>query len=73
MGYDNYSDPPPRGGGGLVEDHGFDGVMNTFPVPTEEGVPRLVASVSFLCVMSAAASVSEVLSDHIDMWGLPAH
>ena len=59
--------------GGFVEDHGFDCVMNTFPVLTEEGAPRLVASVSFPCVMSAAASVSEVFSDHIDMWGLPAH
>ena len=58
---------------GFVEDHGFDGVVNTFLVPTEDDEPRLLASVSFPGVMSGATGASEKFCDHIDMWALPAH
>lgn len=57
----------------FVEEHDFDGVVNTFLVPSEEDNPALVASVSFPGVMSAATGASEKFSDHIDMWALPAH
>lgn len=56
----------------FVEEHGFDGVMNIFLVPSEESVPRLLGSVSFPGVMSAATGASKKFSDHIDMWALPA-
>lgn len=57
----------------FVEDHGFDRVVNTFLVPSEENVPARVASVSFPGVMAATTSASEKFSDYIDMWALPAH
>ena len=57
----------------FVEAHGFDRVVNTFLVPSEEDSPALLASVSFPGVMSAATGASEKFSDHIDMWALPAH
>ena len=57
----------------VTEEHDFDGVVNTFLVPSEEDNPALVASVSFPGVMSAATGASEKFSDHIDMWALPAH
>ena len=56
----------------FVEAHSFDGVVNTFLVPSEEDTPTLLASVSFPDVMSAATGASEKFSDHIDMWALPA-
>ena len=58
---------------GFVEDHGFDGVVNTFLVPTENDEPKLLARVSFPGVMSGATGASEKFSDHIDVWALPAH
>lgn len=57
----------------FVEDHDFSSVVNAFLVPTEEDVPKLLASVSFPGVMSGATGVSEKFSDYIDMWTLPAH
>lgn len=57
----------------FIEEHGFDNVLHTSYVTTEENSPKFLASVTFPGVMSGVIGASEIFSDHIDTWGIPAH
>lgn len=56
----------------FIEDHGFDAVASVFLVPTEGDGSELLASVSFLGVISVSSGGVTKSSNHIYMWALPA-
>lgn len=57
----------------FIEDHGFDAVVNAFLVPTEDNGSELLASMSFLGVISVPSGGVTKSSNHIYMWALPVH
>ena len=55
----------------FIEDHGFDAVVSAFLVPTEDNGSELLASMSFLGVISVPSGGVTKSSNHIYMWALP--
>lgn len=56
----------------FIEDHGFDAVVGAFLAPTEGNGSELLASVSFLGVISVSSGGVTKSNNHIYMWALPA-